>query len=295
MRSTVLAVLALSGLTFASAKCPNVPTADSKFVLPAYLGKWYEVSKNSGFARVFERDGYCITAEYSDNGDGTIKVDNGLSKGGPTGSRTDAIATAKQVDGAKLGVSFYLPSFDFSYQPYWVVDLVGSAEDGYDVAVVYSCSTTLGLFDNANVWVLSRTPALPTGITLDLLYGRLAANGVDVAALKMVSNDITGCYPKAAMASVFDGDYSDPNHPSCRRSVSVSPDGLTAAVSGEDGDEGSNSCANPTAWGPLRGAIDGNSIKIDFSPKGGPSDLTASYDVDGEGIRFSDGNLWQKI
>ena len=72
-------------------------------------GKWYEVSKSSFFASIFERDGYCITAEYTDNGDGTIQVDNGLSKGGPDGERKDALATAKQLDGAALGVSFFLP------------------------------------------------------------------------------------------------------------------------------------------------------------------------------------------
>jgi hypothetical protein len=66
-------------------------------------------------------------------------------------------------------------------------------------------------------------------------------------------------------------------------------------VSGEDGDEGSLDCANAVAWGPLEASINGMNIKIDFSPKGGPSDLTAEYDVEDDGILFSDGNLWAKI
>jgi hypothetical protein len=96
--------------------------------------------------------------------------------------------------------------------------------------------------------------------------------------------------------SVFAGSYSDPNHPGCARLVVLDGEGAGGAmVSGEDGDEGSEDCANPVPWGPLDAVIDGDSIEIDFSPKGGPSDLTASYDLDRDGILFSDGNLWAKL
>mmetsp|Transcript_18016 Transcript_18016/g.36099 ORF Transcript_18016/g.36099 Transcript_18016/m.36099 type:complete len:296 (-) Transcript_18016:43-930(-) len=293
-----LAILLAALAPLVTAKCPSVPTADDKFQLDAYLGRWYEVAKNAGFARIFERDGYCITADYSLNSDGSIKVDNGLSKGGPDGDRKDAIATAKQVSGAKLGVSFFLPSFDFSYQDYWVIDLEGSAEESYQVAMVWSCQTTLGI-DNQNMWILSRTPTLPPGVTLDSLYAKASAMGVDVPALKMEENDFTGCVfsgvPVEASDSVFEGDYSDPNHPGCPRNINVSSDGMTGYVTGADGDEGSPDCANAVAWGPLDASINGDSIKIDFSPKGGPSDLTAEYDYKDGGVLFSDGNLWSKI
>lgn len=291
-------LITLGLLATASATCPDVPTADDKFVLDSYLGRWYEVAKNAGFARIFERDAYCITATYSGNEDGTIKVVNAQHKGSPDGDYEEAVATAKQVDGAKLGVSFFLPGYDFSYQDYWVVDLIGSAEEEYQVAVVYSCQTTLG-FDNSNMWILSRTPTLPSGVTLDLLYSRAASLGIDVPSLKMIENDVNGCeygHPvPPSPSSIFDGSYSDPNHPGCARTVQVAGDGVTAAVYGEDGDEGSSDCANPVAWGPLEASVSGDAIKIDFSPKGGPSDLTAEYDHDDDGILFSDGNLWSKL
>ena len=195
-----------------------------------------------------------------------------------------------------FGVSFFLPQADFSYQDYWIVDVIGSAEEKYQVAAVYSCDTKLGLFQNSNLWILSRTPELPSGITLDLMYERTRANNIDVEALKMIENDVGGCFQDVAAAeSLFDGEFTDPNHPGCARSVSVSEDRVTAAVSGEDGDEGSPDCANAVAWGGLTAAVGGNSIKIDFSPEGGPSDLTADYDVEDDGILSNDGNLWSKI
>jgi len=95
----------------------------------------------------------------------------------------------------------------------------------------------------------------------------------------------------------FDGAYSDPFHPGCARMVFKIKDGKFG-VSGEDGDKGSPHCANPVAWGPLEGVetdIYDDYITIDFSPKGGPSNLTARYDYMRDGIVFSDGNLWTKI
>ncbi|GMI44818.1 hypothetical protein TrCOL_g4310 [Triparma columacea] len=289
-------ILALSLFASASAvSCPDFTTADDKFDLQAYMGKWYEVEKSSQFASIFERNGYCITAEYTDNNDGTVKVDNAFLKGGPDGDRTDAIATAKQIEGARLGVSFFLPKFDFSYQSYNVVSLEGTKDDGYDAALVYSCDVKFGLIKTESLWVLSRTPTLADSV-VDNFYEEAAGMGIDVEGLNMIRNDITGCYSSTlGSTSVFDGSYSDPNHPGCGRTVEVASNGVDAAVYGEDGDEGSPDCANPVQWGPLAASVNGNNIKIDFSPKGGPSDLTAEYDSEDDGILFSDGNLWSKI
>jgi hypothetical protein len=143
-------------------------------------------------------------------------VDNGQLVGGPDGKENHAIATGKQMDPdspAKLGVSFFLPSQDFSYQDYWIVDLVGSAADSYQVAVVYSCETKLGFIDNSNMWILSRTPELPNGLTIEDMYDRARALNIDVEGLKMIENDITGCFGATEMGSpdsVFDGEYVRP-------------------------------------------------------------------------------------
>ena len=41
------------------------------------------------------------------------------------------------------------------------------------------------------------------------------------------------------------------------------------------------------------GLVEGNSIFIDFTPKGGPANLEAKYVV-GRGLVFPDGNVWTK-
>jgi hypothetical protein len=95
--------------------------------------------------------------------------------------------------------------------------------------------------------------------------------------------------------SVFSGSYADPNHPECGRYVVIGSNGIDGSVYGVDGDEGSEDCANPVPWGPLPATVDGEDIVIDFSGKGGPSDLWGVYvDVDA-GILFSDGNEWARV
>ncbi|GMH46330.1 hypothetical protein TrRE_jg1128, partial [Triparma retinervis] len=158
--------------------------------------KWYEVEKSSQFASIFERNGFCITAEYTVDLDGTVKVDNAFLKGGPDGDENDAIATAKQIEGARLGVSFFLPKFDFSYQSYNVLSLNGEKEDGYDAALVYSCDTKLGLIKTESMWVLSRTPSMSDS-AITSFYDEARAMGIDVDNLDMIRNDITGCYDPA--------------------------------------------------------------------------------------------------
>mmetsp|Transcript_16017 Transcript_16017/g.24155 ORF Transcript_16017/g.24155 Transcript_16017/m.24155 type:complete len:210 (+) Transcript_16017:31-660(+) len=48
-------------------------------------------------------------------------------------------------------------------------------------------------------------------------------------------------------------------------------------------------------WGPLDGATSGNTIIVDFSPKGGPNSLTGTYDHDSNVIRWDDGSVWNKM
>ena len=96
----------------------------------------------------------------------------------------------------------------------------------------------------------------------------------------------------------FGGTYSDPNHPDCPRTIT--PTGpVFAEVRGDDPITGTTcSATNEEAWGPLSASIDGDQIVVDFSPKGGPSDLTGSYAFDKlancHGIAWDDGNFWPK-
>ena len=106
----------------------------------------------------------------------------------------------------------------------------------------------------------------------------------------------------ACTANIFDGNYSDPNHPGCKRTIVVLPDGQTGNVSGADaaGGEGA-ACDGKTdvPWGPLKAYItmdpppeEGGSIHVDFSPKGGPGSLKGEHSS-GK-ITWPDGNSWRR-
>lgn len=93
---------------------------------------------------------------------------------------------------------------------------------------------------------------------------------------------------------LFAGDYSDPNHPSCPRIID-SETSDSASVQGADASSGEGySCDGSTdeSWGPLPAKISGSTIIVDFSSKGGPSDLTGVYS--NNGITWEDGNTWTK-
>ena len=89
----------------------------------------------------------------------------------------------------------------------------------------------------------------------------------------------------------FTGSYSDPNHPGCARLIAVEDDGV-ALVSGADGNPGCSG-GDGRPW-QLKGKVSGDDkIFIDFSPKGGPKDLTGIWEAGKKpGIRFPDGNKW---
>jgi len=79
-------------------------------------------------------------------------------------------------------------------------------------------------------------------------------------------------------------------HPNCPRLVAVEKDGK-AILTGADGNP---DC--PTGNGTpfqLAARVDGDSIFVDFSPKGGPKDLTGVWEAGKTpGIRWPDGNKW---
>lgn len=99
--------------------------------------------------------------------------------------------------------------------------------------------------------------------------------------------------PLTVQAIDFTGSYADPFHPNCLREVRVvSP--FLADVTGTDGTPGCPPDGSGREWS-LIGKIDGDSILIDFTPKGGPKDLKGVWEPSPvPGIRFPDGNLWSK-
>merc|ERR1719223_1122857 len=105
------------------------------------------------------------------------------------------------------------------------------------------------------------------------------------------------------------GEYDDPNHPNCLRSVKVvgaplradgtRPPNPIIEVIGYDGNGSGKMCSEtdrPTRsdlW-KIEGKMKSNTVAaLDFSPKGGPAGVTGTWD--GTGIVFPDGNKWTKV
>jgi apolipoprotein D and lipocalin family protein len=135
--------------------------------LERYLGRWYEIAR---LPNGFERDCMAVTATYSRNADGSIKVVNRCRKGRIDGPEEVADGSATVVDtasNAKLSVTFFWPFAG----DYWVLDV---SED-YQWALV-------GEPSGRYLWILSRTRQL-TPETRELLIGRLKARGYNTDAL----------------------------------------------------------------------------------------------------------------
>ena len=96
--------------------------------------------------------------------------------------------------------------------------------------------------------------------------------------------------------SVFNGAYSDPNHPKCNRLI-VYQGNSTGLVYGKDSAVEGVSCDGQTdvSWGPLPASITGSDIVVDFSSKGGPSDLKGEHNADTLAVDWEDGNSWPKL
>ena len=88
--------------------------------------------------------------------------------------------------------------------------------------------------------------------------------------------------PRAPLAASTAQSYADPDHPNGTRQVMAHNGRVT--IKGRDEKNGSLWVAN--------GDIQGNTITLDFSSKGGPASITATYN--NEGITFADGNTWVK-
>lgn len=139
----------------------------AKVDLERYLGRWYEVAR---FPNSFERDCFAVTATYSRNADGTVKVVNSCRKGSIAGPEDVAEGSAAVVDpvtNAKLSVSFFWP---FSGD-YWVLEVAGD----YQWALV-------GEPSGRYLWILSRSPQISPE-TRESLIGKLKAQGYNTNAL----------------------------------------------------------------------------------------------------------------
>merc|ERR1719272_262069 len=100
--------------------------------------------------------------------------------------------------------------------------------------------------------------------------------------------------------------YSDPKHPRCASLIEDKRSDLdeygSIQVLGADAAAGEgHQCQGKSdvLWGPLPGntwwADDEQKVEVDFSAKGGPANLSGSWDVEKEAIVWADGNEWPRL
>lgn len=140
-----------------------VPQPARTVDLQKYLGRWYEQFR---YEASFQKGLEAVSAEYSLNDDGTIRVRNSGRKGGLAGELKEVTGKAKVVDtttNAKLKVSFFGPF----YGDYWVLD----HDDNYQWSIV-------GEPSGRYLWALTREPK-PDADTMATLKARVIALGYD--------------------------------------------------------------------------------------------------------------------
>jgi len=138
---------------------------------------WYEQVNSKVFA--FDDNLQCVTAEYTANNDGTVKVLNIGAKNSPTGELSNAEGTArvKDLKTCKLGVKF--SAFQPVDAPY---DIFDTDYDTY--SVVISCLPVINAAGLSDIWILSRTPKLPQS-TLDEIMQKLSDAGFDYSDMRL--------------------------------------------------------------------------------------------------------------
>jgi len=151
----------------ADAPLPVVGTLD----LNRYAGTWHEIARYPNFfERMCVRD---VTANYTANADGTIRVVNACRKDDGTMTQVDGVARMVTPP-AKLQVRFapdWLAWLPLVWANYWVIDLA----DDYSYAVV-------GEPGREYLWILARGPQMSDGVYARIL-AKLPALGFDPAKL----------------------------------------------------------------------------------------------------------------
>ena len=169
-----LAGCALTALASASANLPPLATVAAVDV-PRYMGTWYEIAK---YPNGFQKK--CVSstsATYSLQADGQVQVLNRCKTA--DGEWSEALGQARQLGRAnspRLQVRFapaWLSFLPMVWGNYWIIDL----DPQYQWVVVSEPNREY-------LWILSRTPTLPTA-TYQSLQGKLAANGFDLQRIQL--------------------------------------------------------------------------------------------------------------
>ena len=173
MKINYLIIVLFTQILLGCTGIPNDLKAVNNFSLNRYLGGWYEIAR---LDHRFERGLNNISANYSMNNDGSVKV---INKGWNVANQKWEQAEGKayfveQPDIGRLKVSFFGPF----YGGYNIIDL---DKKNYAYAMVTGP-------DKSYFWILSRTKQLPKAILETLIY-RAKALGFAVEKLIFVNQD----------------------------------------------------------------------------------------------------------
>lgn len=141
--------------------------------LQRYLGKWYEIAT---IPQRFQKGCVCVTAEYSLNSNGAVKVVNSCRKGNQDGAFRQITGVARVFAGsnnAKLRVSFFRPFWG----DYWIVGL----DPKYQWAIVSNSKGT-------TCWILARTLQIDEKLYADLVE-QCRVKGIGVSQLVKTPQD----------------------------------------------------------------------------------------------------------
>ncbi|WP_294280566.1 lipocalin family protein [uncultured Chryseobacterium sp.] len=143
-----LGIIGLMLLNSCSVGIPEGATAVKNFDADRYLGKWYEIAR---FDYRFEKDMDNVTAEYSKNPDGSIRVQN-RGYNYVKKEWKQSVGEARFVNDkteARLKVSFF--------KPIWAGYNVIELDDNYQYALVVGNNLKY-------LWILSRTTTIPENV-----------------------------------------------------------------------------------------------------------------------------------
>jgi len=161
-------------------KCPNF-TTQTNFDLVAYTGRWFEIQK---FPAIYEIDSKCITADYSQLTEDSIKVVNsGQRDSDGTPYNIVGNATATDVSG-RFEVYFENVPAPGSYNVLHT--------DYHQYTTIYSCSS-VGPVSIQYAWILSRNTTLPDDL-VDEAYKVFESFGINTAKLTKTVQDDTCNY-----------------------------------------------------------------------------------------------------
>ncbi|SHH25156.1 lipocalin family protein [Flavobacterium defluvii] len=171
-------VLLGAGIAFLLYSCgstiPKKATAITNFNKAKYLGKWYEIAR---LDYKWERHLDNVSAEYSLNEDGTIKVDN-KGYNVKKDKWEESIGKAKLVKKDNIGmlkVSFFGPF----YSGYNII----AVDSDYKYALVAGESLKY-------MWILSRETTMPESVKADFLI-KAQEIGYNISDLVWVKHDKT--------------------------------------------------------------------------------------------------------